>query len=147
VIESNRTDVSGVVKVSNRVSQVTAVTLRIEDRVGALAEVLSLLRDSGMKMVAIASQRRTGTALMLIPYDLEAVRKLAAERNILVSQRQVFMVEGDDGVGVLCEATQRIADAGINIEDIAALSTTDKYAAVLTFSDADLEAAGEALGF
>ncbi len=132
---------------ASRVSQVTAVTLRIEDRVGALAEILELLREAGLNMVAIASQRRTGTALMVIPSDLEAVRRLAAEHGLLLSMRQVFLVEGDDGVGVLCDITRRIADAGVNIEDVAALSAADKYAAVFTFADADLEAASKALGF
>jgi len=132
---------------ANRISQVTAVTLRIEDRVGALADMLDLLRESGMSMVAIASQRRTGTALMVIPTDLEAIRKLARDQGILLSQRQVFLVEGDDGVGVLCDVARKIADAGINIEDVAALSTAEKYAAVFTFADADMEAVGEALGF
>ena len=65
---------------------------------------------------------------------------------MLISQRQVYMVEGDDGVGVLCDITQRIADAGVNIEDVAALSTSQKYAAVFTFADADMEAVAKALG-
>ena len=109
--------------------------------------MLDLLRETGMNMMAIASQRRTGTALMVIPDDLDAVRKLDRDQGILLSQRQVFLVEGDDGVGVLCDITRKLADAGVNIEDVAALSTADKYAAVFTFADADLEAAGEALGF
>lgn len=132
---------------ANRISQVTAVTLRIEDRVGALAEMLDLLRQAGLNMLAIASQRRTGTALMVIPTDLDKVRALASDQGILLSQRQVFLIEGDDGVGVLCDVTRKVADAGINIEDVAALSTADKYAAVFTFADADLEAVGEVLGF
>jgi len=126
--------------------QVTAVVLQLEDRVGVLHEVLCVLRDAGVNMLAIASQRRQGTALMAIPEDVNAVRELARNRGVSLQSRQVFLIEGDDRVGALCDITKALADAHISIEDIAALSASTRYAAVLTFADADLEAAGRALG-
>ena len=126
--------------------QVTAVVLQLEDRVGVLHEVLCVLRDAGVNMLAIASQRRQGTALMAIPEDVNAVRELARSRGVSLQSRQVFLIEGDDRVGALCDITKALADAHISIEDIAALSASTRYAAVLTFADADLEAAGRALG-
>ncbi len=128
------------------IRQVTAVVLQLEDRVGVLHEVLCVLRDAGVNMLAIASQRRQGTALMAIPEDVNAVRELARSRGVSLQSRQVFLIEGDDRVGALCEITRAIAEAGITIEDIAALSAAKRYAAVLTFADADLEVAGRALG-
>jgi hypothetical protein len=128
------------------VRQVTAAVMQVEDRPGVLNRVLCVLRDAGVNMLAIASQRRKGMALMAIPDDVQSVRKLAAEKGVHLSTRQVFLVEGDDRVGALCDITEAIADAGINIEDIAALSAARRYAAVITFADADLEAAAKALG-
>lgn len=128
------------------IRQVTAVVLQLEDRVGVLHEVLCVLGDAGVNMLAIASQRRQGTALMAIPEDVNAVRELARSRGVSLQSRQVFLIEGDDRVGALCEITRAIAEAGITIEDIAALSAAKRYAAVLTFADADLEVAGRALG-
>lgn len=130
------------------IRQVTAVVVQVEDRVGMLHEVLCVLRDAGINMLAIASLRRHGTALMAIPEDINAVRELAARHGhgISLQTRTVFLIEGDDRVGALCDITKAIADAGINIEDVAALSAQRRYAAVLTFADADLEAAAKALG-
>lgn len=128
------------------IRQVTAVLMQVEDRVGVLHEVLCVLRDAGVNMLAIASQRRQGTALMAIPDDLNAVRELAARQGVRLQTRQVFLIEGDDRVGALCDITKALADADISIEDVAALSAARRYAAVLTFADADLEAAAKALG-
>ncbi|MGC9319772.1 MAG: ACT domain-containing protein [Armatimonadota bacterium] len=131
---------------SHTIRQVTAVVMQVEDRVGMLHEVLCVLRDAGVNMLAIASQRRQGTALMAIPENPQKVRQLAAQHGVHLQTRQVFLVEGDDRVGALCGITEAIANAGISIEDIAAISAANRYAAVLTFADADLEAAAEALG-
>ena len=86
------------------IRQVTAVVLQVEDRVGVLHEVLCVLRDAGVNMLAIASQRRRGMALMAIPEDLNSVRELARSRGVSLQSRQVFLIEGDDrgvvGVGL-----------------------------------------------
>lgn len=128
------------------IRQVTAVVMQVQDEVGVLNRVLCVLRDSGVNMLAIASQRRQGTALMAIPDDVQAVRELARQQGVHLQTRQVFLIEGDDRVGALCDLTESIANAGISIEDVAALSAASRYAAVLTFADADLEAAAEAIG-
>ncbi|MFW5866583.1 MAG: hypothetical protein ACOCX2_02130 [Armatimonadota bacterium] len=124
----------------------TAAVMQVKDEVGALHEVLSVLDKAGINMLAIASQRMRGTALMAIPENVNAVRELAADQGVHLTTRQVFLIEGDDRVGALCDITRQLADAGVNIEDIAALSASRRYAAVITFADADLEAASKALG-
>ncbi len=128
------------------IRQVTAAVMQVSDEVGVLHRVLSVLRDSGCNMIAIASQRRQGVALMAIPENVKEVRDLAADQGIHLQTRQVFLVEGDDRIAALCDITGDIAAAGINIEDVAAISAARRYAAVLTFADADLEAAAKALG-
>jgi len=132
--------------VGHTIRQVTAVMMQVQDRVGMLHEVLCVLRDAGVNMLAIASQRKQGTALMAIPEDPQAVRGLAQQHGVHLQTRQVFLIEGNDRVGALCDITKAIADAGISIEDIAAISAASRYAAVITFADADLEAAAKALG-
>ncbi len=128
------------------VRQVTAVVMQVEDRVGVLHEVLAVLRDAGVNMLAMASLRRQGTALMVIPENVNKVRELAHRHGVSLQTRPVFLIEGDDRVGALSDIAKNIADAGINIEDIAALSAARRYAAVLTVADADVEAAARALG-
>ncbi len=128
------------------IRQVTAVVMQVDDEVGMLHRVLCVLRDAGVNMIAISSQRRQGTALMAIPEDVDSVRKLAAQSGVHLQTRPVFLIEGDDRVGALCDITKSIEDIGINIEDIAALSASRRYAAVLTFADADLEAAAKCFG-
>jgi hypothetical protein len=141
--ETNREEVS---EMPYTISQVTAVIMQVEDKVGVLARVLRVLREGGADMVGLASQRRRGTALMAIPEDLHAVRELAGRHGMALSERQVFVVEGEDGVSALSDIVQRIADAGINIEDVAAMSVGGKYQAVFTFADADLREAAQVMG-
>ncbi len=131
---------------SHSIRQVTAVVMQVRDEVGVLHHVLCTLRDAGVNMLAIASQRKRGTALMAIPEDVQAVRELAAQRGVALQTRQVFLIESDDEVAALCDITGAIVNAGLSIEDFAALSAARRYAAVLTFADADLEAAAIALG-
>ncbi|MFW6437468.1 MAG: ACT domain-containing protein [Armatimonadota bacterium] len=128
------------------IRRVTAAVMQIKDEVGELHRVLSVLEKAGINMLAIASQRRRGTALMAIPENVNSVRDLAGDQGVHLTTRQVFLIEGDDRVGALVDITKTLSDAGVNIEDIAALSAARRYAAVITFADADLEAASEALG-
>ena len=128
------------------IRQVTAAVMQVDDEVGVLHSVLCVLRDAGVNMLAISSQRRQGTALMAISEDIDAIRKLASQSGVHLQTRPVFLIEGNDRVGALCDITKSVADAGINIEDVAALSASRRYAAVLTFADADLEAAAKCFG-
>jgi len=128
------------------IRRVTAAVMQVKDEVGELHRVLTVLKEAGINMMAVASQRRRGTALMAIPENVNAVRELAADQGVHLTTRQVFLIEGDDRVGALVDITKAVSDAGINIEDIAALSAARRYAAVITFADADLEAASKALG-
>jgi hypothetical protein len=131
-----------------RVRQVTAVIVQVDDYVGTLSQVLHALRDAGLNMVGVASQSRQGGMVHVlgIPEEIEAARSLAMREGVSIAEREVFLVEGDDQVGALCEVTDKISGARINIEDIYALATEGKYAAVYVVAAADVERAAEALG-
>ncbi len=128
-----------------RVRQMAAVTLQVEDRIGMLSQVLHALRSARVNMLAVVSRRKGGTALLGIPEDIETARKLAAQEGVSLTQREVFYVEGDDEVGALCEITDKLSSARINIEDVYALATDGKYAAIYTVAAEDVERAAEAL--
>jgi len=128
------------------VRQVTAVTLQVEDHIGMLSQALRVLKNEGVNMTAIVSQRKAGAAIMGIPEDLEAARKLASREGVAFTTREVFYVEGEDEVGALCDITDKLAGARINIEDVYALSSKGYYAAIYTVAAGDVERAAEALG-
>ncbi len=131
---------------AHTIRQVTAVALEVDDRIGMLSQVLRTLKNEGLSMTAIVSQRKAGTALMGIPEDIEAARRLAGREGVALTTREVFYVEGDDEVGALCEITDKLANARINIEDIYALSSKGYYAAIYSVAAGDVERAAQALG-
>ena len=131
---------------ANSVRQATAVALQVEDYIGMLSQVLRTLKNEGVNMTAIISQRKAGVTLMGIPEDVEAARNLAGREGVMLTTREVFYVEGEDEVGALCEITDKLANARINIEDVCALASKGHYAAVYTVAAADVEKAAEALG-
>jgi len=131
---------------AHTVRKVTAVSAQVDDRIGVLAELANALRDANLNMRAVVSQRKAGTVLMGVPDDLAAARSLAAYNGIVVQEREVLLIEGDDEVGALCPIANKLASARINIEDVYALATEGKYAAVLTFAAEDVGRAAEVLG-
>jgi hypothetical protein len=121
----------------------TEVTVELEDRIGALADLGELLGGEGVNISALAVVRvGEGQALahlVLEPADV-AVRALREHGLVPERVREVLSVTVEDEPGALGRYCRLLADASINLEAVY-LAGERNGAKVLVLAVSDLEAA------
>lgn len=117
----------------------------IEDRQGALAELLVALREAGADLQFIIARRSPETpgkgVVFVTPLQGDREIRAAADAGFNVSRSlHSVRVMGTDKPGIAAELTQTLADAGINLRGFSA-SVIGKqfvaYAAVDSLEDAN----------
>jgi hypothetical protein len=97
----------------------------IEDRPGALADALGILRDAGANLQFIIARRtphEPGKGVMFVT-PLERDREIAAAAQVgfnVTHTLHSVRVVGRDRPGVAAELTQKLADASINLRGFSA---------------------------
>ena len=122
----------------------------IPDTPGEGDRILSALRESGVNLIACLGFP-TGdgrSQLDLVPDDPSALHEAAARAGITLSgSKQAFLVQGDDRLGAAQETTAKLAQAGVNLTAVAAISAgSGRYGMILWVAPGDLDQAAEALG-
>ena len=119
------------------------LSLYVENKKGALADVLAILSDSGvnLKAMTIADTKDFGILRIIVDDREKAEAALKAE-GIVYSVTDVIAAEADDRPGGLVEVLRILMNAGIDIEYTYAfvINSGDHACAILRVSDA---AAGE----
>ncbi len=119
------------------------LVIEIENSPGALAEVAASISDAGVNIAAATCVGPAATAELhiLVPHA-EAARHALAISHVGVSrEREVVVVEVEDGPGVLADLTRKIARAGVNL-DLVYVATRDR----VVFGAPDLDGLRAALG-
>ena len=97
----------------------------IEDKPGALADALGILRDAGANLQFIIARRtphEPGKGVMFVT-PLEGDSEIAAAAQVgfnVTHTLHSVRVVGRDRPGVAAELTQKLADAGINLRGFSA---------------------------
>ncbi len=96
----------------------TDLTVYLEDRPGTLAQLGQALGTAGVNIEGICGVATDGRGLIhVLVEDAAAARAALDAAGIRTEQeREVLVWDVEDKPGVLGELTQRIADAGVNIE-------------------------------
>jgi hypothetical protein len=96
----------------------TDLVIEIDNEPGALAKVAAAVSDAGVNLAAatcVGSAERAELHI-LVPHA-EAVRHALAITNVAVTrEREVVVVEVEDGPGVLADLTRKVARAGVNLD-------------------------------
>jgi hypothetical protein len=96
----------------------TDLVIEIDNEPGALARVAAAVSDAGVNLAAatcVGSAERAELHI-LVPHA-EAVRHALAITNVAVTrEREVVVVEVEDGPGVLADLTRKVARAGVNLD-------------------------------
>lgn len=127
------------------VERVDVWVARIENRPGALAEVLAALRDAGADLQFVIARRSPEApengVVFVTPLQGDAEIRAAAQAGFNVSQSlHSVRVMGTDRPGIGAELTQRLADAGINLRGLSASAIGTQfiaYFALDTLEDAN----------
>jgi hypothetical protein len=93
------------------------LTVALEDRPGALADVGEATGKAGINVEGMSGDAREGAVVHLLVEDASATRAALAGAGLEVSdERDVLVVEVEDRPGTLGEVTRKLADAGVNID-------------------------------
>ena len=99
----------------------------VENRQGALSEIISLLSDSGVNMraVSIADNQDFGI-LRVIVNDIEKASDALKGHNVILKVNNVLGVELADKPGSLAKVLSLLTDGGVNVEYMYAFVTPGK---------------------
>src|SRR5919199_3029408 len=94
------------------------LVIDIENTPGALADVAALISDAGVNIAAATCVGPDDRAeLHILVKHAEAARHALAISHLAVTrEREVVVVEVEDRPGVLADLTQKIAQAGVNLD-------------------------------
>jgi hypothetical protein len=122
----------------------------VRDAPGEVQRILSALRDSGVNLIAFLGFPVGGgqSQIDLVPEDPESFREVAERAGVTLSDaKRAFLIQGDDRVGAVADATAKLAEASINITAAsAAAAGSGRYGMILWVAPADYERAAGALG-
>lgn len=129
------------------VQKQTVQKIAIEDRPGALQELLSSIGDSGANvvfMIALSAGAGKGAAYVIADKP-EALKDAVKSTELAVEELTGFLLSGADKVGLGAEVTTPLSDAGINIVLSAATVAAGEYQLLILVDPEYIEAAANAL--
>lgn len=93
------------------------ISVFIENRPGALAQVIDILRDKQVNMLALTLNEGLDIGYLRITVDqLDLAKQVLEAAGHLVLDREVILLEVANQPGGFAAASDRWAKAGINIE-------------------------------
>jgi hypothetical protein len=121
----------------------------VPDVPGEGQRILSALKASGVNLHAFLGFPEGGQSqLDLVPEDPDALKRAAEQAGLTLSEaKRAFLIQGDDRVGAVADAMEKLGQANVNV--IAAAATTagsGRYGMVLWVPPADYDKAADALG-
>lgn len=124
-------------------------SMDVAHKVGEGARLLGALRDAGINLTAFTafpSGRRA--QIDFIPEDTAQFKAAARKLGLKLAPRKtVFIVQGDDRPGALAGICEKLADAGINMIAMDAVSAGNgRYAGMFWVEPGDVRKAAKVLG-
>jgi len=118
----------------------------VDNRTGALAEILEPLAHAGADLQAVMGYRFPGegakAAIELFPITGKKSVAAAQQAGLSASAIPTLFVQGDNKPGLGHAIARAIADAGVNLSFLVAQVIGRKYSAVIGFeSDMDADKA------
>ncbi len=130
------------------VRKVNHYSMFVPDKPGAAFNVLATLVSAGINLLACSGAPKGKRAQIDVVPDDTRKFVFAAKRAGLafVENRSGFLLQGEgDRPGVLASKLKVLADQGINVTGVDALSIGDTWGAILWVGAADVQRAGRRL--
>lgn len=109
------------------ISKATQFVILLADKPGTLAEVCSVLGETGVNITAVFAPETKGEGeVRVMVHDVDAGRAALKAAKIKFSEEDVLDVELDNRPGAFGELAGKLAKAGINIRH--AYATTAPFA-------------------
>jgi hypothetical protein len=123
--------------------------IEVADKPGEGAQVLNLLKQEGINLLAFSGFPHGRRAQMdFVPADAAAFKAAAKKAKLkLVGPKTVFLIQGDDKVGAGAELLSKLAEAKINVTSVQAVTAgSGLYGALLWVKPRDVNKAAKILG-
>lgn len=90
--------------------------ITVNNKVGTLAEVTSVISSSGINMIAVCAHAVDNKGIiMFVTEDNKKAKELLKEKKYDVREESVILVTLDNKPGALQSLSQKIANAGIDL--------------------------------
>lgn len=110
--------------------------IQLTNKPGDLARVAQALARRGVNIKALAGLSLNGMALArILPDDIVAARGAFEAANIRFTESEVNLVLLENKAGVLASVTDRLGEAGINLEAIYVAGIADDLVELAIVSD------------
>ncbi len=91
--------------------------INVDNTVGSLAEVTSVVSASSINQIAICAYSvGKKVAIMCVTEDNNAAKKLLEDQGFLVQEEEVVLLTIDNKAGSLQRVTDKIAEAGVDLK-------------------------------
>jgi len=111
------------------------LVIRMENRIGLLAEIARLLSEMGMNLLAVTvRQGEDGAALHLLVDAHLVARDALRKAEYPVEERDVIVLELPNRPGFLCRVTEALARKAIDIQDLYATVPEGAPKALVVFT-------------
>ena len=121
----------------------------VPNKPGQGACMLGILKDAKVNLLALTGFPRAGRAQVdFLPEDAAAFKNAARKNKIAVGEKKTaFLIRGEDKVGALFEIMEKLANAGINVTALDAVSAgTGRFGAILWVKPQDVNKTARLLG-
>jgi len=121
--------------------RVSLLSATVPDRPGELAALTGAIAKAGVNLLGVVgySLGRGKAAIVCAPADADAAKAAAKQAGLKVSEASGVLLEGKDAVGAGHRLSKKIADAGINIQMLAALAARGRYQTLIVVAKKDTD--------
>ena len=123
--------------------------IEVPERAGEGARVLAHLRDAGVNLLAFSGFPAGRRAqLDFVPDNPATLRAAAKKAGLkLTGPRKVFLIQGEDRMGVMADLLGRLADAKISVISSQAICAgAGRFGGLLWVAPRDVRRAAKVLG-
>jgi hypothetical protein len=111
-------------------------SIQLTNHPGDLGRVAEALGRRGVNIKALAGLSINGVAMArILPDDIVVARSALEAANIRFTESEVHLVLLENNAGVLANVTNRLGDAGVNLEAIYLTGITDDLVELAIVSD------------